>query len=277
MSRDPLESNFPFQSPYCYAADNPIRFIEVNGEGPGLDLKTLKANPSYVGLTVRQIRDMVRQEYPSLENFKINISAGHLLENAYAQFSGFAKNRETMLSSVSWFGIRGVKPRFIKPDFVQPTEYMDPAEGQLHFPYGGYYEVTATDQVVTLKIKDKQIEAYFNKLPYAMTWSAKHEAGDFKSAQLTLVVPYGTTVDDEVIKMADNNGVNLYVSYAFINVKTHEIVFSNPEKINNKLKNHEVPYPDIGNINHPANPDPKKAGGIWKDKDPSSKTNESDQ
>jgi hypothetical protein len=34
-SLDPQSENFKFQSPYCYAANDPIKFIDVNGEGPG--------------------------------------------------------------------------------------------------------------------------------------------------------------------------------------------------------------------------------------------------
>jgi RHS repeat-associated protein len=35
LSNDPKVVEFPWQSPYAYANNNPIRFIDVNGEGPG--------------------------------------------------------------------------------------------------------------------------------------------------------------------------------------------------------------------------------------------------
>lgn len=34
LSRDPLEGEYPWQSTYCFAANNPISLIDVNGEGP---------------------------------------------------------------------------------------------------------------------------------------------------------------------------------------------------------------------------------------------------
>jgi RHS repeat-associated protein len=35
LSLDSKASSYPFMSPYCFAANNPIRLIDINGEGPG--------------------------------------------------------------------------------------------------------------------------------------------------------------------------------------------------------------------------------------------------
>ncbi len=41
LSLDPRIKEFPYLSPYCFAANNPIRFIDENGEGPGDGRKQL--------------------------------------------------------------------------------------------------------------------------------------------------------------------------------------------------------------------------------------------
>ena len=41
LSLDPLIEEYPMISSYCFAANNPIRLIDINGEGPGDPFKTI--------------------------------------------------------------------------------------------------------------------------------------------------------------------------------------------------------------------------------------------
>jgi RHS repeat-associated protein len=43
LSIDPKQSKFPWMSPYVFAANSPIRFVDVNGEGPGDVIKKVSA------------------------------------------------------------------------------------------------------------------------------------------------------------------------------------------------------------------------------------------
>jgi len=267
LSVDPIAKTYSELTPYQFASNNPIENTDLDGLEAAdyrLSLKALNSNKNYLGLNVNEFRIAIKYNNPKLEQWQVNISAGWLLEDTYSKFSGFSKNRETMLSSVniSTMLYKGEWFRKIIPDFIQATQTINREGTIITFPYGGYYEVKATAGVITLQTSNKQLEAYFNKIPYARSVDEEHTAGDLKSGQLTLVVPLGTKIGEDVIKKATETGTNLYVTYPFLDRKTGKIVFSTPERLNNVSK--EVPHPSVGNMDHPAQPDAKKASSMWK-------------
>ena len=50
LSTDPKEKEYPFMSPYVYAVNNPIRWMDVNGEGPGDGVRNMYVVRVQIGL-----------------------------------------------------------------------------------------------------------------------------------------------------------------------------------------------------------------------------------
>lgn len=236
-----------------------------------LDLANLESNTYFTKLTTEDLRDRIEADYPSLDQWQVNISAGVALENAYAYFSGYSRPSNTLVVTET---AGAPKIRNTRPDFQHGTLHEDiNTNEKVYYPYAGKIEVKVSQNPVTLSTNNWQIAAEI-----AMSYAAAPEdqfirmfngenpvkhAGhpERKAGSFTLVLPFGATYDAQIEAECTRLNVNFYVSYAFLG-QNGEVVFSNPERKNNITP--EV-KPGTGNLDRGALFDFEKATVYWRD------------
>ncbi len=220
---------------------------------PLLDLSALENNPAFAKLTVTDLRALVTDVDPNLEEWKRNISAGRALEEAYSKFVSAGVVTESNFRKGFKYPVKlkNGKTRWVIPDFLHPTNYTNVGSNQyVDFPYGGVVEVKAAQNPITLQTSSNQIEAEIQWASTAYEFcfvNCVRKAGIYNSGSYTLVLPYGGTYSQDIVDECTRKGVNFYVSYAFIEVGSNKVVFSNPERKNNISSG--FPYNAPVNIN----------------------------
>ena len=258
---DPLAGKYPHNSPYAFSENMVIHMVELEGleattppppagnevtEDPfpiknstDYDLSTLEESDDYDPYTIDLLRKDTDFMWPKgklPENTWIrNIIAGYALENAFGVFTGWDKNYKLFANDV--------RTSKVRPDFLKGATYLTiPDEDLMMFPNSTFFEVKATQNGVTPETSNKQIMGHISAL--SKTWgdpfcwfcigddpSNNELATDYFMASLTLILPYGQSVDQTVIAFANSSNVKLYVSWAFQSTIDNSIVFSNPAQI----------------------------------------------
>ena len=242
-------------------SQNPSPITQYGTPDPLLDFNAFSNYPYFIPLRTIDIRNMIQTRYPHLEQYKINISAGVALENAYAYTSRCTKATTNVLALVRAQGPRYFKNRLTRPDFISPTFYSGNDE-ELVFPYGCKIEVKVPQNMITLATNNWQIAAEISMASSSTSTNLLNlkYAGDKKAAAYILVLPWGTQVDPAVTQHCTELGVNFYISYAFIGAN-QEIVFCNPIRQNNIVN--EAPLPSSAVLSRGAYIDYQRATVYW--------------
>ena len=214
---DPKAAAYPWQSPYVFAANNPIQNIDENGEG---------ANPPKP-LTRDAFIKMANDAgiYRStMSGLRFNKTIGYAFERAYINArTGFTPNYKTLNG--------------VKPDALYNGAYAHSVKGDWAstfwpkvevMPNANAYEIKATMGDIKLS---KQIKGEID----LVASSKSKEGTDATSvgvANLTIVTFAGVQVSQKVIDYAKEKNVNLLHVTGELNDETGEITFSAPTILN---------------------------------------------
>ena len=123
--------------------------------GDNLSLESLSGNPDFSGVTLGALRGLVRAFTGDIDQFKINISAGILLEDLYQNFSGLTKNTKAFYAFKP--NPNGPFPllRKIIPDFLPGVQSGSNITSQ----EGGIAEVKAINNPITFSTSNYQVAA----------------------------------------------------------------------------------------------------------------------
>jgi hypothetical protein len=165
------------------------------------------------------------------EQWKINILAGVVVEQAFRDFSGYFRAFPMKVA------ISNGTTRLTVPDFFHQTikDILYPngaLEKQIRFDLGGIVEVKCPQNPIDISTNNYQIEAEINIAAQAKDYSGKTTASQEEAASYTLVLPAGTKVNQSVIDYANKMKVNLFFTYTFVNRLDKTIVFTNPTRLN---------------------------------------------
>ena len=243
MTIDPLAETYSFQTPYAYAANNPIKFVDVNGMGPGDPPSTKTWKP----LTTKRLQRLAFQNGVAARSggskANFNRIVGGAFERAVGSAFGLRKNTQRFSTDVR------NKANSVVPDFVSMSNTANVSKKKTElftFASGTIYEGADVDFAdaksggsIGLGDNDNQIMGFIDALSNMESQQDPEKTiGDVGGGFLYLVTPAGTDVGQDILDYATENNVAVVQMEAYENPdKAGEIRFTMPKALNPQLLN----------------------------------------
>ena len=217
FAKDPMERKFPEWSPYLYSANNPIYFIDPNGEEPiPVTSKEFIKFANKLGIYGNK---RVGEFFERLVMGSLAADID-IVHNTSINFPSDVRAKMNV-------GTGGL-PASVRPDGIQARlgTFIDPSGKYIQTQVSPhFFEAKVTSATITKKYRKGQITGMIDAV--ADLKKSRNERGT-----LTLITTSNTSISEDVKKYAAERGVYLLQSVAAIDDETGEFVISNPKWIN---------------------------------------------
>jgi len=212
LSIDPEFGQFADYSPYSFAGNNPIAFIDENGEAPkpitSKEFTKIAAKLGVIGN--KRVGELF--ERLAIRSAK---TSHPIIHNTMFNYKSPVREKRNALNG---------GPKSVRPDGISGKVGTRINDGPISVEVGdSWYEAKATGAKLTRNYRQGQLEGMVDALYERM--------GDRNNASLTLFTTSDTKIGDDLKMWAAYNGVSLYQSVAALD-DDGKIVFSNPELVN---------------------------------------------
>ena len=262
LSVDPLSAEYPWYTPYQFAGNTPIKFVDIEGLEPGIDesftgYKTgthlAMANRTIAGRISRYLREkrnLTGDEFLKEFNRWFSTNMGHVFEEAVLKSYGVRKNETRSFNGRIPDGVEESSINFppIKRVVYPNSTFIEAKFKRIVLKYDENYKTQLQDMINYLATKVRKHERVAKR---SLAWYPRNtgSATDEGLAVLLLLTPENTIIDKDLIKFAEDRKVKIYQMKLYKNPENDEFVrlgfpipkTSPSEFLNSKYKSFGIP------------------------------------